>query len=86
MDREIIADVLNEDLPWLREDLLELADKIIVALTQQKKGPHPEEIAELDYMVDWQSYKSKNTPLGIVSIIRDMFEKINEIIRFINKT
>jgi hypothetical protein len=31
--RETVADVLDKDLPWLREDLLELADKILSAIS-----------------------------------------------------
>ena len=35
MNREKIADVLEKELPWRREDLLEFADKIIAIFPEQ---------------------------------------------------
>jgi hypothetical protein len=75
--KEQVAEVLGTELPWLQEDLLEFADKIIKvtdALYKEKYlGMLPEEIE--DYCQD-ESGNAYNA--GFNSAIQEIKEKLTK--------
>ena len=65
--------------PFCPEKVKEGIDPKPLPPQETEKG-----IEELKYFVDWQSYARKGKRLGLISIVRDIFEKINELIRAFN--
>ena len=69
--RNLIADVLETELPWTREDLLGLADKILEAIN--KKQP-PKKIES-------EGKKPKINELMVTDRKMYIIIKLNELIR-----
>ena len=82
-DRQVIAKVLDKHLPWLMEDLLKVADEIIVACQQYeplKSQQEFEEIEELDVHILQYVSQQKDIMWKAINILIRNQKKLIQIV------